>query len=182
MSENVGNRVPLGHISAAYGMKGWVRIFSCTDPIEQILEYSPWILGGPSPGKNGSGFREIKVEKGRKHGRGIVALLTGMDNRDQAEALIGTEILVEREQFPELEKGEYYWHELQGLEVVNTSGEVFGKVDHLIGTGANDVLVVEPMADSLDDRTRLIPFVEDKVVREVDLGSLKIVVDWQAVY
>ena len=182
MSENVGNRVPLGHISAAYGMKGWVRIFSCTDPIEQILEYSPWILGGPSLGKNGSGYREITVEKGRKHGKGIVALLTGMDNRNQAEALIGTEILVEREQFPELEKGEYYWHELQGLEVVNTSGEVFGKVDHLIGTGANDVMVVEPMADSVDDRTRLIPFVEDKVVREVNLGSFKIVVDWQAVY
>lgn len=182
MSENVGDRVTLGHISAAYGMRGWVRIFSCTDPIEQILEYSPWIIGGPSLGEKGSGYREITVEKGRKHGKGIVALLTGMDNRNQAEELIGTEILVEREQFPELEKGEYYWHELQGLEVVNTSGEVFGKVDHLIGTGANDVLVVEPMADSLDDRTRLIPFVEDKVVREVNLGSLKIVVDWQAVY
>ena len=182
MSENVGNRVPLGHISAAYGMRGWVRIFSCTDPIEQILEYSPWILGSPSLERKGSGYREIKVEKGRKHGKGIVALLTGMDNRNQAEALIGTEILVEREQFPELEKGEYYWHELQGLEVVNTSGEVFGKVDHLIGTGANDVMVVEPMADSVDDRTRLIPFVEDNVVREVNLESLKIVVDWQAVY
>lgn len=82
------------------------------------------------------------------------------------------EIGVSRDQLPATAPGEYYWSELQGLEVITVEGESLGTVDHLLETGANDVLVVK------GERERLIPFVMDQVVTEVDLEHGLIRVDW----
>jgi 16S rRNA processing protein RimM len=73
---------------------------------------------------------------------------------------------------PDPAPGEYYWNDLLGLTVVTLQNEPLGKVDHLLETGANDVLVVS------GDRERLIPFVLDDVVKRVDLDAGVIQVDW----
>jgi 16S rRNA processing protein RimM len=112
------------------------------------------------------------MAEGHQQGKGVVARLAECDNRDQAYALMGSEIAVRRDQLPATAPGEYYWSELQGLDVVNTDGESLGTVDHLLETGANDVLVVK------GDRERLIPFVMDEVVIAVDREQGRIRVDW----
>lgn len=167
-------QVLLGRINAAHGLKGWVKVFSYTDPIDQILSYFPWTL------RRKSDEEEVEIAESRTQGKGIVVRLVGAEDRNQAEALIGNEIWVA--QLPDLADGEYYWSQLQGLTVANTADEILGAVDKLVETGANDVMVVAPNEASIDEQERLIPFVEGEIVREVDLQSQKIVVDWQADY
>jgi len=158
--------VILGRISGVYGVKGWVRIFSETRPRERILDYSPWQIGRAGTWET----REVKG--GRRHGKGVVARLVGIEDRDAAAELIGADIAVTRSQLGDAAPGEYYWTDLEGLEVVTTDGQVLGFVEHLFETGANDVMVVK------GERERLIPFVEPQIVRRVDFEGRRLVVDW----
>jgi len=102
-----------------------------------------------------------------------VAQLPGIDDREQAAALIGMDIHVAREQLPPPGKDEYYWVDLEGLEVVTTEDVVLGRVSHLFATGSNDVVVVRDGA-----RERLIPFIQGSYVRSVDMSAKRMVVDW----
>src|SRR5690554_1838604 len=108
-------------------------------------------------------------------------LLKGIDDRELARSYGGAEIRVPTELLPELPEGEFYWHQLEGLEVFTVDGECLGKVHHLLETGSNDVLVVHATASSIDQRERLIPYLPDlpdQVVKGVDLENSRIVVDW----
>jgi len=105
-----------------------------------------------------------------------VVRLAGCADRDQAQLLIGCEIGIRRDQLPTLQPGEYFWNDLIGLQVLNLEGEDFGQVDHLLETGANDVLVVK------GERERLIPFVMKQVIVEIDLEQGRIRVDWDKDY
>ena len=172
----IKGKVKLGRINAAYGLKGWVKVYSDTDPMEQILTYSPWWL------RRGEQEIQVEVEKGRTHGRSLVVLLPGIEDRNQAEGMIGHEVWIDSASLPQLESGEYYWHQLEGLTVVNQSDLVLGKVDSLMETGANDVMVVSPGPESFDDAERLIPFVKDVVVKEVNIEAAIIVVAWESDY
>src|SRR5690606_14411485 len=116
-----------------YGVKGWLRIYSYTEPRDNILQYNPWQLRLPD------GWRSVEVLAGRSHGKGVIAQLAGCEDRDQAARWVEAEIAVRRAQLPATPEGEYYWRDLVGLRVVNTEGEVLGVVDHLLETGANDV-------------------------------------------
>ena len=111
--------------------------------------------------------------RGRAHGKGLVDELPGVADRDAAAALVGTEIWVARSALPKAKPGEYYWSDLEGLEVVTTEGVSLGKVSHLVATGANDVLVVK---DAM--RERLIPFLIGQFVTDVDLDAGRLAVDW----
>ena len=157
----------LGRISGVFGVKGWVKVFSYTDPREAILDYEGWLLG--DDGK----WRPANVAEGQRHGKTVVVRIDGIDDRDQAAALIGTEIGVERNALPETEEGHYYWSDIEGLEVRRQDGSVLGKLSHLLETGAHDVMVIK------GDTERLIPFVKDEVVVDVDLAGGVITVDWE---
>ncbi len=159
-------RIMIGRISGLYGVRGWVKVFSYTCPIKNILNYSPWQLG-----KNGL-WQTIAVSEGRSQGKGIIARLESIIDRDQASRFLGAEIAVERQQLPQLADGEYYWADLIGLTVINREGVTLGRVDHLLETGANDVLVVK------GERERLIPFLLEHVVLDVDLAQSVLRVDW----
>ncbi len=156
----------LGRIVGQYGAKGWVKVFSYTDPREAILEYDCWFL------KREGGWQETRVAEGRRHGKSVVARLAGCDDRDQATELMGCDIAIERNALPEPGEGRYYWTDLEGLQVVRRDGTVLGRVAHLLETGANDVLVTEGEVE------RLIPFIADKVILDVDLAAGVITVDW----
>ncbi|XOV90097.1 MAG: ribosome maturation factor RimM [Pseudomonadota bacterium] len=165
--------IVVGRISGAYGIKGWVKVYSYTDPPEGIFGYSPWRL------TRGNQTQTLKIESGRTQGKGLIALPEGYTDRNQAELLIGSEISVGLEQLPDLTQGDYYWFQLQGLRVINTRDEVLGVIDHLLETGANDVMVIHPSAESVDDKKRLVPFVEEEIVKQVDLDGQRIVVSWE---
>lgn len=160
------HRITVGTISGVYGLKGWVKVHSYTDPREGILKYSPWLL------QTGGRWTEMVLTTGRRHGRGTVVKLAGCDHPDQARRLVGCEVAVTRAQLPDPDEDDYYWADLVGLAVRTTEGQELGRVERLLETGANDVLVVR------GERERLIPFVATRVVTRVDLDQQLIVVDW----
>lgn len=164
--------VLLGRITSVFGIKGWVKVYSYTDPMDNLLSYPEWILWHQG--------RSLKVKKtdGRRQGKGLVAKLEGYDTPEQARILAGAEIRLPQEELPSLPEGDYYWSQLIGLQVVNTQGQVYGKVDYLLETGANDVLVVKPVKGSLDRQERLIPWLVPDVIQVVDLNSGTLKVDW----
>ena len=152
----------LGRIAGVYGVRGWVRVFSDTDPRDNILRYAPWLLNGTLH----------RVLEGRKHGKGLVVRLEGCDDRDQAAALVGQAISIYRDQLPAPRPDEFYWADLEGLSVETLNGEPLGRVSHLFSTGANDVLVIK------GERERLLPFVWGDVVKDVDFDAGVMRVDW----
>lgn len=169
------NLIDVGRITTVFGVKGWVKINSQTEPIENIFSYSPWWL------KTRHGVKSVEVKEFRPHGKGLVALIKGVEDRDQAQELCQVNIAVERAQMAELESGEYYWHELEGLAVISEfEGQVsrLGTVDRILETGANDVLVVKSDESSIDDNERLVPYLPGQFVTSIDLDAGEIRVDW----
>jgi 16S rRNA processing protein RimM len=161
----------VGRISGVYGIKGWVRIHSYTEPADNLFGYKNWKI------RRRGGWEAIAIDAGKSHGKGLVAHIGGVDDRSAAEALKGCDISVPVGEFPALGRGEYYWHQLEDLSVV-TAGELLGRVDHMLATGANDVLVVKPCNGSRDDRERLIPWLRESVIKTIDLREGRIEVDW----
>ena len=160
-------RVLVGRIVGLFGVDGWVKVESYTEPRERILKYRPWLV------RSTAGETEVAQVRGRTQGKGLVASLPQVEDRDAAMAWVGAEIWVRRSALPRAKRGEYYWVDLEDLEVVTGEGVALGKVSHLFATGANDVLVVRD-----GERERMIPFVLERFVQEVDLGARRIVVDW----
>jgi len=158
--------VTLGRISGLFGVKGWVKVHSYTNPRDNVVSFTTWTL------KSRGGERRYEVETGHAQGAGVVAKLRGLDDREHARELIGAEIIVERGELPECAPGEYYWMDLEGLEVRNLDGRVLGTIDHLMSNGGHDIMVLagEPQ--------RLIPFVHGRVIHEVDLAAGRVVADW----
>lgn len=154
----------LGRISGVYGVRGWVKVFSETEPRENILTYSPWYLGASRAA--------CKVATGRLQGKGLVARIEGCEDRDRAADLVGQEISVRRDQLPPSHADEFYWADLEGLSVETLDGTPLGRIDRLFATAANDVLVVK------GERERLLPFVWEQVVKEVDFELGRMRVDW----
>ena len=159
----------VGHIVGVQGLKGRVKVYSDTSPRENILNYSPWQI------KTGDQLTTVEV-KGRLQGKNVIAQLAGIEDRDQATELIGSKVYILPGQLPKLGQGEYYWKDLIGLEVESLESEPLGTVESMMETGANDVMVLH------GDRQRLIPFVLDEIVREIDLPNKRIVVDWKPDY
>jgi len=165
--------VVLGKVTSVYGIKGWVKVYSYTDPMDQILDYDSWHL------KLNGKWTPIEVDKGRSHGKGMVVHFKGCDDRDLAQKYCQTEIGIPGSLLPELEEGDFYWHQLQGLRVVTKDNQDLGKVNYMMSAGsANDVLVVKGDREAIDGEERLIPYLPDQVVLEVNLEEGKIRVDW----
>ena len=164
-----GELLTVGRITGCYGIKGWVKIHSFTDPADNFLGFGQWKI------RRRGVLEPIEFDQGRRHGKGLVAHIAGVDDRTLAEAYRGLEVLAWADSLPRLEEGDYYWHQLQGLNVWCSQAEervLLGRVDYLIETGANDVLVVR------GDRERLIPFTPGHAVVEVDLEQRRLTVAW----
>lgn len=162
--------VIVGRVSGVYGVRGWVRIESYTEPPLNVVQYSPWCLEVRGE------WLTVEVTDGRRQGRGVLAAVAGCVDREQARRLVGASISVRREQLPELEEGGYYWADLLGLRVRTSAGVELGTVQRLLETGANDVLVVA------GERERLIPFIMGSVVMSIDLERGSMVVSWDPDY
>lgn len=160
--------IQIGKISGVFGVKGWLKIFSYSEPRENILNYQNWLL------QKGTQNKSIKIVSGKAQGKGVVVQIDGITDRDQALDLLGWDIYITREQLPVAEEGEYYWADLIGLDVENLNGIQLGTVDSLYETSANDVLIVK------GDRERALPFLQGQTVKLVDMASRKIIVDWDA--
>lgn len=155
----------MGRIAAPFGVKGWVKVQPFSEDPGALMDFESWRVGRSEQQKHYS------VEAIQDHGKALVAKLAGVDDRDAAYALRGQEISVAKRDLPPPEENEFYWSDLIGLTVVNREGVELGKVDSLMESGANDLLVVKGA------REHLIPFVA-AFVGEVDLAGGTIEVDW----
>ncbi|WP_286234752.1 ribosome maturation factor RimM [Thalassotalea sediminis] len=174
MTEVISNeQIIVGKIGAVYGVKGWLKVHSFTQDQEAILDYFPWSL------KLGNKVQTVEVTDWRKHNKGLVVKIDNIDDRDVAQTLVSAEIYVDKATLPELPDGEFYWRDLIGMTVVTDKGYDLGQVSDLLETGSNDVLVVKANRnDGFGKKERLIPYLEDQVVKTVSLEDKQICVDW----
>ena len=163
---DIQHPVTIGNIGQAYGVKGWVKINSFTEPKLNILNYETWAL------KYADGFEAITIIEAKAHGKGIIAHIEGCNDRTQAQQYTGLELVISRDQLPALEEGEYYIADFEGMAVQTEQGVSLGTVDYVMETGANDVLVIR------GEKQRLIPFVEDHYIKNIDAQARIITVDW----
>jgi 16S rRNA processing protein RimM len=161
-------RIVLGRVTGPFGVHGWVKVASFTEPREQILEYPLW----RAEQANGAN-RELRPAEGKAHGKGLIVRLEGIGDRDAAIALGKPELWVEREVLPLLRPGEHYQADLVGFEVVNLQGAHLGRVDHFLDLPANPVMVV------VGERERWLPAGPGQLLR-VNAGERRITVDWDA--
>ena len=186
--KTASEKIVVGRITGVYGVKGWVKIFSHTDPMESIVDYNPWFIRPEN--RKTAPWTSIKLKSGKRHAKTVVAKLEHCNDRDAAQAYVGNEIAIELHQLEALkQEDEYYWRDLLGLRVVNQQGIELGIVKNLMETGANDVLVVvseneseadvdATSSDTTKGRERLIPWTMNHAIIAVDLEQKVIEVDW----
>lgn len=162
--------IVLGRITGVFGIKGWVKVQSYTDPVEAILDYREWHL------EQRAARRVIELREGRPHGRGVVAHLASYDDRDVAATLVGAEILVARASLPPLAEREFYRADLVGMTVRDATGQELGRIDHFVDTASNPVMVVAAAGEM--SRELWIPAMPP-YLRRVDLAKREVHVDWQ---
>lgn len=169
---DLDNVTVMGKITSVYGVKGWVKVLSYTRPKENLCHYREWFL------QQGNTSRKVEVSECKPHSNGLVAKIVGLDDREKARELGNVLIAVATSELPELEEGEYYWHQLVGMKVSTESGQLLGQISRMMETGANDVMVVRACQGSLDGKERLIPYLEAQVVKSIDPDNRSMIVDW----
>ncbi len=157
--------VTLGRIGGTFGVQGWVKVQSFTEPPENILAYDTLLLN-----RRGE-WVELDLEEGRCGHRGVLMKITGVDSPEDAQSYNGAELGVRRSHMPPPAPGEYYWSDLEGLEAVTPAGELLGTVDHFQLLPANPIVVIR------GEREHLVPFVKERIVK-IDLTARRIVLDW----
>lgn len=176
MTPDPEERIELGHLTGAWGSAGWVKIFSRTDPPENIFEYQPWLTDG-EPGR-------FHVREWHRRGRRLVAHIVEIADRDQADACRGLKLWVSRSALPEPDGQSWYWDDLIGLDAFALDGSSLGSVVGLLDTGAHDILRIRPTDDAQQDSTVpppeeiLVPFVAGRYVHSVDVAGGRIELDW----
>ena len=158
--------VKIGRIGSPYGVRGWVRVYSDTQPLGNILDYRDWLL------QTVKVRQQCTLEKVKPHRNGFIAKFRGINNRDQAALIANSKIIVHREALPELDDGEYYWTDLLGLEVTSNEGNHLGIITNFFETGANDVLVIKGR------REYLIPYVPNEYILEINRKKKTMIVQW----
>lgn len=173
------DRIQIGQLRSAYGLNGWLWLYSNTEPMSNVFDYLPWYVFTKA------GWQTIDVKRWKPQGKGLVVSLKGVSDRTAAEQLIGAEIWIAKTQLPQAGIDEYYWSDLKGLTVVGLDEAeqeiIFGTIHELFETGANDVMVVRACAESIDAEERMIPWHKD-VVQRVDIENGRIYVNWGVDY
>jgi 16S rRNA processing protein RimM len=162
--------VVLGRFGRVHGIKGSVSVISFTVPRENILDYKAWHV------KKDNRWHPIQRTQDEVTDKHLLTKVEGFETREEVASLTNLEIGVPESMLPKLEVGEYYWHELIGMNVVHQNGTVFGRVHELIETGSNDVLIVQ------GDQRYLIPYLAGEVILSVDKEKKQITVNWDLDY
>ena len=169
--------VTVGQVGGAYGVRGWVRIISFTDPPSNLLDYQPWHLRVQGADSGEPGWQPCSAEAVRPHRGGFIARLAEVVDRDAALRLSGAEIAVPEACLPAADEDEFYWRDLVGLRVLDQNGLELGVVRRLMPTGVHDVMVIQGGGE--DGEEVLIPFVSAHVAA-VRISDGLIDVDWEA--
>lgn len=171
------NPIILGIIGSAYGVRGWLRIFSSTEEAENIFKYQPWFV------QRANKWQPIFLESWKRHNQDFIVSIKYIKDRKTAMLMTNYEIMIDSSQLPLLDNGDYYWKDLIGCQVVTITGYQLGKIINLIETGSNDVLVVKDNSkDIFGVQERLIPFLCGPVIKSVNIMTRLIKVNWNLAF
>jgi 16S rRNA processing protein RimM len=159
--------IHVGFVGAPFGVRGWVKLRSHTNPPERLLDHRCLQIG-----RDGA-WVEYRIEERGRSGGVPTAKLSGVEDRDQAAALRGAQISVPRAELPQRDAKDFYRTDLIGCVVVNLDGVGLGVVQHFVETAAQALMVVR------GEREYWVPAVP-RHLRRVDLAGRRIVVDWDA--
>lgn len=157
--------IELGVVGAPFGVRGWVKLRSYTDPPERLLDHRRIQL------QLGGAWRSYAIEADGRSGGQLTVKLEGIEDRDAAEGLRGAPVAVTRSELPPSDERDFYRADLIGCEVVNLGGVRLGAVAHFIEIPAHALMVVR------GEREYWVPAVPQHL-RRVDLESRRVVVDW----
>ena len=156
----------VGRFGRPHGIKGIITVISFTEPRDNILRYSPWYV------LIKNNWQPVKLLRVEMNNKSILAQIDGFSEREQVADLTNAEIAIKSDQLPELDSGEFYWHQLVGMRVINCQDITLGVVKEIIATGSNDVLVVE------GEKRHLIPYLPDQYILQVNEKDGVIIADW----
>jgi 16S rRNA processing protein RimM len=167
MSEESSALIQLGFVGAPFGVRGWIKLRSHTDPPERLLDHRSLRIG------HGGVWQNYRIEASGRSGGALTVKLAGVEDRDQAQALRGAEVCVPRSELPRRDDKDFYRADLIGCEVVNLDGAALGVVQHFIESPAQVLMVVRGVQEFW------IPAVPQHL-RRVDLQARRVIVDWNA--
>lgn len=167
------NPIVIGKIKRAYGVRGWVKIVSFTDKSENIFCYAPWLVFLKNQ------WKLIRLECWKSIKEKYIVKISGVSNREMAMLLTNSNLIIGETQLPFLCNNEYYWKDIIGCTVITVQGNDLGCVDYIIETIAHDVLVVKLFKQNfVKTKNCLIPFIYNRIIKNVNLIKNVIVVDW----
>ncbi len=161
-------KIVIGRFGSSFGVKGWIKVQSFSEPEENLFTYTDWYWQGPK------GWQKLCHDAHNAHGNGWVVHLDGFDTPETVRLLAGQDIAVLRQEFAPLEGHEFYLQDLIGFAVVTVTDQVLGSVQGFVDSGAHELLVVT------GEKEYLIPLIKDIFVKNVLLTERKIIVDWDA--
>jgi 16S rRNA processing protein RimM len=167
MGDESSALIQLGFVGAPFGVRGWIKLRSHTEPPERLLDHRSLVLG------QGSVWQNYRIEASGRSGGALTVKLTGVEDRDQAQALRGAQVCVPRSELPQRNDKDFYRADLIGCAVVNLDAIDLGIVQHFIETPAQVLMVVRGAQEFW------IPAVPQHL-RRVDLQARRVVVDWNA--
>ena len=165
MSDESSGLIQLGFVGAPFGVRGWIKLRSHTDPPDRLLDHRSLRIG------QGSVWQNYRIEASGRSGGALTVKLSGVEDRDQAQALRGSQVCVPRSELPQRDDKDFYRADLIGCDVVNIDGIGLGVVQHFIETPAQVLMVVRGTQEYW------IPAVPQHL-RRVDLQARRVVVDW----
>tara|TARA_A100001035_G_scaffold215280_1_gene175092 strand:- start:165 stop:659 length:495 start_codon:yes stop_codon:yes gene_type:complete len=163
---NKHSAIIIGKIVATHGIKGWVVIQSYSYPSQNIKNYNTFL--------NIKNIKEhIKITNLKTMPKKTIIKIENYDDINSSESLVGENILIEASDIPVLKKGEYYWKDIEGLDVYTTKDSYIGSVDFIFNNGVNDILAVKQ-----DKELLYIPYINDHI--EV-IPNEKIIIDHETI-
>jgi len=163
--------VLVGRFGAPHGIRGWVKVYSFTEDPEDIFSYARWNV---SYG-NKKDLVATEVIEYKSHHPAFVVKLATIEDRDEVAKLTNGDIYITREELPNLDDDQHYWHDLIGMQVSNQNSQVLGVLLDFMNTGANDIMVIQ----TPDNKKILIPYVLDMYIQKVDVAARMIIVHWE---
>ena len=164
------NPIAIGKLGSPYGVRGWLRVHSYTDPIDNISLYPHWFY------QTKTGWQAINIEGCKRHGKHMIAKLGGINSPEAAKLHVNKELFIERDDLPTLEDDdEHYWSDLIGCEVYTLDKQLLGTVTDMMDTGSNGVFIVE--SSEKGGKRHLIPHISG-IILNVDITNKQITADW----
>jgi len=162
------NWIIVGRFGKPHGIKGLITVISFTEPRDNIMHYTDWHVR-----MNGQ-WQPLKLLHLEMNNKFILAQVEGYQEREDAGRLTNADIAIDRQQLPALQQGDYYWHQLEGMQVVNQEGIALGTIQDIMPTGSNDVLIV------VGEKRHLIPYLPGTSIIDINDTTRVMTVDWDA--